>query len=90
MPYGRRLANRRLMLRGPRPYSKVVDLHIPTVASRDAVPEALQLALTHGATVYDSLYIIVALHARADLITADERLANATAARFPVKWLGAL
>jgi predicted nucleic acid-binding protein len=24
----------------------------------------------------------------AELITADERLANALAARFPVKWLG--
>jgi predicted nucleic acid-binding protein len=30
------------------------------------------------------------LQAKADLITADERLANAMAARFPVKWLGAL
>jgi predicted nucleic acid-binding protein len=71
-------------------YAKVVDLHIPTMSSLDSVPEALQLALSHGATVYDSLYVVLALHARANLITADQRLANAMAARFPVKWLGAL
>jgi hypothetical protein len=30
------------------------------------------------------------MQSKSDLITADERLANALAARFPVKWLGAL
>jgi predicted nucleic acid-binding protein len=30
------------------------------------------------------------VQSKCDLITADERLANALAARFPVKWLGAL
>jgi hypothetical protein len=31
----------------------------------------------------------LALRAKANLITADERFANALAARLPVKWLGA-
>jgi predicted nucleic acid-binding protein len=71
-------------------YEKVADLAIATVPTFNSVPEALQLADAYGRSVYDSVYIVLALHARAHLITADERLANAMAARFPVKWLGAL
>jgi predicted nucleic acid-binding protein len=70
-------------------YAEMVDLEIPTIASPEFVPRALALAIDHGHTVYDSLYLALALHSRVDLITADERLANALAARFPVKWLGA-
>ncbi len=76
--------------RADRALSRVRDLGIPTVASFDSVPNAMQLAITHGRTVYDSLYVALALRLHAELITADERLANALAARFPVKWLGAL
>jgi len=50
---------------------------------------AFQIATDHGRTVYDSLYVALAVQAKTHLITADERLANALAARFPVKWLGA-
>lgn len=70
-------------------YAKIAGLGIPTISSLEFVPKALQLAIRHGRTVYDSLYVALALGAQADLITADERLANALAARFPVKWLGA-
>jgi predicted nucleic acid-binding protein len=66
------------------------DLDIATVPSIDIVPQALDLAISHGRTVYDSLYVALAMQSKSDLITADERLANALAARFPVKWLGAL
>jgi predicted nucleic acid-binding protein len=69
---------------------KVVrDLNIPTISSVDLVPRALRLAVEHRRTVYDSIYVALALHAKANLITADERLANALAAHLPVKWLGA-
>src|ERR1022692_4197121 len=37
-----------------------------------------------------SVYVALALRVKANLITADERLANALAAHLPVKWLGAL
>jgi predicted nucleic acid-binding protein len=70
--------------------SFVRDLDIATVPSIDIVPQALDLAISHGRTVYDSLYVALAMQSKSDLITADERLANALAARFPVKWLGAL
>ena len=66
------------------------DLDIVTIPSLDLVPQALNLAISHGRTVYDSLYVALAIQSKSDLITADERLANALAARFPVKWLGTL
>jgi predicted nucleic acid-binding protein len=67
----------------------VRDLNIPTISSVDLVPRALRLAVEHRRTVYDSIYVALALHAKANLITADERLANALAAHLPVRWLGA-
>ncbi len=61
-----------------------------TVSSLVLLPEASRIAFSHDRAVYDCLYVALAVHSNADLITADERLANALAARFPVKWLGAL
>ena len=72
-----------------RAYEKVADLRIPTIPSYEFVPRALELAMVDGRTVYDCIYVALALQSRTELITADERLANALAARFPVKWLGA-
>ena len=72
-----------------RSFRLVRDLNIPTISSVDLVPRALRLAVQHRRTVYDSIYVALALHAKANLITADERLANALAAHLPVKWLGA-
>lgn len=68
----------------------VRDLGITTVPSSDLVLQALNLAMTYGRTVYDSLYVALAMQSKTELITADERLANALAAHLPVKWLGAL
>jgi predicted nucleic acid-binding protein len=76
--------------RAERSLSLVRDLEIPTIPSFDLVPQTFQLAIKHGRTVYDSLYVALALKTRASLITADHRLANAIAAHLPVKWLGAL
>jgi len=62
----------------------------PTVPSLKLLNRAFQIATDHGRTVYDSLYVALAVQAKTHLITADERLANALAAHFPVKWLGAM
>ncbi len=59
-------------------------------ASSALVPAALQLARRHGRTVYDSLYLVLAIQESATMITADEKLANAVAAYLSVKWLGAM
>jgi len=66
------------------------DLDFQTAPSEGLATDALQIAHAHGRTVYDSLYISLALSSKSQLITADERLANAVAAYFPVKWLGAV
>jgi predicted nucleic acid-binding protein len=60
-----------------------------TVPTLLLLTEALPITLDFGLSLYDCLYVALAMQAKADLITADERLANALAARFPVKWLGA-
>jgi predicted nucleic acid-binding protein len=60
-----------------------------TVSSLVLLPEALWIAFVHNRSVYDCLYIALAIQFKIEMVTADERLANATAARLPVKWLGA-
>lgn len=62
---------------------------LKTIPSHDLFIEALRIALEHNRTVYDSLYVALAVRSSTDFITADERLANALAAYLPVKWLGA-
>ncbi len=62
----------------------------PTVPSLKLLDKAFQIATDRGRSVYDCLYVALAVQAGAQLITADERLANSLAAHFPVKWLGAI
>jgi predicted nucleic acid-binding protein len=61
-----------------------------TVSSITLLPEALRIAFAYDRAVYDCLYVALAVQSKTDLITADEHLADALAARFPVKWLGAV
>lgn len=66
------------------------DLKLLTVPASGLLYHTLEIARTYDRTFYDSLYIAVAVQQEATLVTADEKLANATAAYFPVKWLGAI
>jgi predicted nucleic acid-binding protein len=61
-----------------------------TISSKSLMTDALRIALAYGRSVYDCLYVALAIQAKSQMITADERLANALAAYLPVKWLGAL
>lgn len=60
-----------------------------TVSSLTLLPEALRISFAYDRSVYDCLYVALAVQSKTDLVTADERLANALAAHLPVKWLGA-
>lgn len=63
---------------------------LPTLPSADFLEEAFAIAATFDRTVYDSLYVAVAMSRRVSLLTADERLANALGGRLPVQWLGSV
>jgi predicted nucleic acid-binding protein len=66
------------------------ERRLPTVPSLVLLDLAFNIASGFDRTVYDSLYLALALQFKAQLVTADEKLANAVAAQLPVKWLGAL
>jgi predicted nucleic acid-binding protein len=68
----------------------LVQYDFPTFATPKLLTAAFEIAADHGRSVYDSLYVALAVQTNSQLITADERLANSLAARFPVKWLGAI
>jgi len=70
--------------------SRVRDYGFRTQSSGGLVVRALDIALTSGRSVYDSLYIALAEAYGIRMVTADERLANAVANTFPVRWLGLL
>ncbi len=63
---------------------------LPTVPSEQLIDLALRIALQHGRTVYDSLYVALAVTLNSELITADEKLVNVLSSYFPVRWLGAI
>lgn len=63
---------------------------LPTVSTLALLDLAFAIALAFDRTLYDSLYVALAVHSEGELVTADERLANALAARLPVQWLGAM
>lgn len=62
--------------------------NFPTFATKLLLEDAFTVASTYERSVYDGLYLALALTTKSQLITADERLANAVAAHLPVKWLG--
>jgi predicted nucleic acid-binding protein len=64
--------------------------NVPTVPSLALLEAAFAIAITFQRTVYDSLYLALAISSRAQLLTADEELARAVAPPLPVKWLGSL
>jgi predicted nucleic acid-binding protein len=69
--------------------SKLRERDFFTVSSLELLPEALKIAFAYDRSVHDCLYVALAIQFKTEMITADERLANALAARLPVKWLGA-
>jgi len=58
------------------------------LASYDLIHDAFAIAAQFKRSVYDSVYVALAMSLQTHLVTADERLANAVA-YLPVKWLGA-
>lgn len=54
----------------------ILQMQIQYTPTRDLVEVALRLAIETKRTVYDALYLALAIQADAVLLTADERLVN--------------
>lgn len=63
---------------------------LQTISSQPLIEPTLEIAIRYGRSMYDSVYVALARLSGSELVTADERLANALAAHLPVKWLGAI
>jgi predicted nucleic acid-binding protein len=64
------------------------EMQFRTVDARRLILPALIIAEKFERALYDSLYVALAIDSGCELLTADERLANATASKLPVKWIG--
>lgn len=60
---------------------------ITTMPTSSLLKDSFAIAVTFGRRVYDCAYVAL-VATNTPLLTADERLANALGARFPVHWLG--
>jgi predicted nucleic acid-binding protein len=70
----------------------VLRLPLQITASANLVEAALELALTTHRTVYDCLYLALAVRSKSLMYTGDRRLANALAdgpLKKHVAWIGA-
>lgn len=59
--------------------SDILQMPIHLTASYDLIELALRIAVDVDRTVYDSLYVALAMQSQMYLLTADERLFNALA-----------
>jgi predicted nucleic acid-binding protein len=69
--------------------ARLQALRIPSYPSEPLLVDAATIAFAFDRTVYDSIYVALAVLLGRRLVTADERLANAVGIRLPVVWLGA-
>jgi hypothetical protein len=74
----------------PAAIGSLSELNLPTSPAKPLLPDAYSIAATFERTVYDSIYVALAVVSDRLLVTADERLANSLAAHFPVRWLGSI
>jgi predicted nucleic acid-binding protein len=68
------------------------ELEVDLVASLELLRSALDLAIAHRRSIYDSLYVALALREGCPLVTADLRLHNSLQASLPgtTRWIGDL
>ena len=70
-----------------------MELEIVVTPVSLLLDKAFELACEHGRTVYDSIYLALAVEERANLVTGDKRLYNAmhrTSLANRMVWVGSL
>lgn len=68
---------------------EVISIGFPAFSSSTLIEAAILLARAYQRTVYDCIYVALAVETKSEMVTADERLANSLAG-LPVVWLGLL
>lgn len=72
-------------------WGDILSLSLDIVPSEQLAGPALELALRTGRTVYDCLYVALALQTKTVMVSTDRRLVNALASgplKDSVSWLG--
>jgi predicted nucleic acid-binding protein len=62
--------------------AEIDTVDIEPVSCRDLTADAYEIAVSYGRSVYDAMYVALAMQRKTRLITADDRLFNALA-NFP-------
>lgn len=65
---------------GQRLAADISSIAVETVSTRGLTIDAHALAVTTGLTVYDAMYLALAVRLKTELITADDRLSRTVAA----------
>jgi predicted nucleic acid-binding protein len=65
---------------GQRLAADISTIAVETMPARGLLVDAHALAVTTGLTVYDSMYLALAVRLKTEIITADDRLGRAVAA----------
>jgi predicted nucleic acid-binding protein len=65
---------------GQRLAADISSVAVETVSTRGLMIDAHALAVTTGLTVYDAMYLALAIRLKTDLVTTDDRLRRTVAA----------
>jgi predicted nucleic acid-binding protein len=67
--------------------SEILRGGFPTFPTSPLIQPAMEIARAFGRTLYDYIYVALAVETNTHLVTADEKLANSLPG-MPVTWLG--
>ena len=67
----------------------LAERKIPTASSTHLLQPAFAIATAFNRTVYDGLYVALAIESNGQFVTADQKLVHTLTPHCPVRWLGA-
>jgi predicted nucleic acid-binding protein len=69
---------------------EITGRNFPAFPSASLIVPATQIARAYHRTVYDCIYVALAVQTSSEMVTADQKLAQAVGGHLPVRWLGEL
>ncbi len=64
-------------------FNDFLTIELELTTATDLLEDAYRIAVTHGPSVYDPLYIALSLREQCSFVTADEKLLNAVGGTYP-------